>query len=75
MVQNLLHGATMWQRALNHLTTALSDFSISSLTFVGVEQQNQLLLNQLSLFGVGRGLGRTSSAGNVGHVGVVGVGC
>ena len=34
---------------LYNLTTVLSDFPVSPLTFVSMEEQDQLLLNQLSL--------------------------
>ena len=40
---------------LNNLTTILSDFPVSALTFVSMQKKDQLLLNQLSLLRISGG--------------------
>ena len=46
---------------LYDLTTVLSDFAVSPLTFVSMKEQNQLLLDQLALLWVCRSLRRIVS--------------
>lgn len=51
VVENILHGPAVGQRARSHLAVGL----LAPLALVGVEQQNQLLLDQLALLRVSRG--------------------
>lgn len=51
VVEDVLHGPAVGQRASSHLAVGL----LAPLALVGVEQQNQLLLDQLALLRVGRG--------------------
>lgn len=53
VVEHVLHGAAVRQRARPHLAVGL----LPPLALVRVEQQNQLLLDQLPLLRVGRGAG------------------
>ena len=53
VVEDVLHGAAVGESALAHLLCLrllLLLFSISPLTLVGMQQKNQLLLDQLPLF-------------------------
>jgi len=55
VVEDVLHGAAVGERALAHLLSLrllLLLFSISPLTLVRVQQEDQLLLDQLPLFWV-----------------------
>ena len=54
VVQHVLHGAAVRQTALRHLAAVLSDLVVPPLTLVSVEQEDQLLLDELPLLGVGR---------------------
>ena len=52
VVEDVLHGAAVGEGALAHLLSLrllLLLFSVSPLTLVGVQQKNQLLLDQLPL--------------------------
>lgn len=51
VVEDVLHGPAVGQGAGSHLAVGL----LAPLALVGVEQQNQLLLDQLTLLRVGRG--------------------
>lgn len=48
VVEDILHGATVWEVALPHLTIGL----FPALTLMGMQQENQLLLDQLPLLRV-----------------------
>jgi hypothetical protein len=50
VVEDVLHGAAVWQGAGPHLPIGL----LPPLALVGVEQQDQLLLDELALLWVGR---------------------
>jgi len=51
MVENVLHGAAVGQVALPHFPVSL----LPPLALVRVQQEDELLLNQLPLLGVGGG--------------------
>ena len=66
VVEDVLHGAAVGQGALSQLGSVqvavlglLLLLPVSSLTLVGVQEKNQLLLDQFSLLGVG-GMRRSS---------------
>lgn len=51
VIEDVLHGAAMRQVALSDLAVGL----LASLTFVSVKQENELLLDQFALLGIGGG--------------------
>ena len=53
MVEHTLHGATVWEIALDDLAATLEDFLVPPLTLVSVEQEDKLLLDELSLLRIG----------------------
>ena len=59
VVENILHGPAVRQRALPHLRALAGRlfplFPVASLTLVGVQQQDQLLLDKFPFLRVGRG--------------------
>ena len=72
VVQDVLHGPAVGEGALSHLTSVAGTLllSVSPGALVGVEQENQLLLDQLPLLrvsGVGRGSGTAGLAGHPGR--------
>ena len=48
VVEDILHGSAVWQRTGSRLSVGL----LTPLTFVGMKQQNQLLLDQFALLRV-----------------------
>jgi hypothetical protein len=63
VVEDILHGAAVWQGAGPHLPIGL----LSPLALVGVEQEHQLLLDQFALLRVGRGARDGYTAGHRDH--------
>lgn len=58
VVENVLHGAAVGQRALPHLSVGL----LPPLALMCMEQQDQLLLNEFALLGVSCWAGRHASS-------------
>lgn len=63
VIQNIFHGSTVWERAGPDLSIRL----LSSLTLVGVKQENQLLLYELALLRVRGGARRNRLCGDNSH--------
>ena len=48
VLENILHGSTVWQSTLLSITVVR--LCLSPLAFMGVKKKNKLLLDQLTLF-------------------------